>query len=70
MIEQDQPLLRVIGLHDLNYCHRLFYITEVENLQSPNDLIFAGGELHKSLEDESDDPDLVERTRACSRGCY
>ena len=63
MIEQDQQLLRVIALHDLNYCHRLFYLTEVENLQSPNDLIFAGRELHKSLEDESDDPDLVERTQ-------
>lgn len=61
--DPDQPLLRVIALHDLNYCHRLFYLTEVENLQSPNELIYAGRELHKSLEDESDDPELVERTQ-------
>jgi CRISPR-associated protein Cas1 len=63
MNEPNEPLLRVIALHDLNYCHRLFYLTEVENLQSPNDLIYAGRELHKSLEDEADDPEIAERTQ-------
>ena len=29
---QDPPL-RVISLHDLNYCQRLFYLTEVEGLE-------------------------------------
>lgn len=49
-----EPLLRVISLHDLGYCHRLFYLTEVEGIQAPNALIYAGRELHASLEAEED----------------
>jgi CRISPR-associated protein Cas1 len=48
-IESHEPPIRIIGLHDLSYCHRLFYLTEVEGLQSPNNLIYAGRELHASL---------------------
>jgi CRISPR-associated protein Cas1 len=48
-IESHEPPLRIIALHDLSYCHRLFYLTEVEGLQAPNDLIYAGRELHASL---------------------
>ncbi len=29
-IESHEPQLRIIALHDLSYCHRLFYLTEVE----------------------------------------
>jgi CRISP-associated protein Cas1 len=53
-IENQEPPLRIIALHDLSYCHRLFYLTEVENLQAPNDLIYAGRELHASLADDED----------------
>lgn len=45
---QDPPL-RVISLHDLGYCHRLFYLTEVEGLQAPNAAIYAGRALHAAL---------------------
>lgn len=48
------PPLRVISLHDLGYCHRLFYLTEVEGLQAPNAAVCAGRELHASLEAEED----------------
>ena len=49
-IESNEPSLRIIALHDLNYCHRLFYLTEVEGLQAPNEAMYAGRELHASLE--------------------
>ena len=52
--ESHAPPLRIIALHDHNYCHRLFYFTEVEGIQSPNADIYAGRELHASLEAEED----------------
>src|SRR3954447_9478748 len=53
VVTQDPPL-RVIALHDLGYCHRLFYLTEVEGLQAPNAAIYAGRELHASLAADED----------------
>ncbi len=46
--EQSEPVepLRVIALHDLLYCERLFFLTEVEGIQCPNTLIYAGRRLH------------------------
>lgn len=46
--------MRVIALHDLGYCHRLFYLTEIEGLQAPNAAIYAGRELHASLAVDED----------------
>ncbi|HEX8204036.1 MAG TPA: type I-MYXAN CRISPR-associated endonuclease Cas1 [Isosphaeraceae bacterium] len=54
IVETHHPPLRVIALHDLNYCHRLFYLTEVEGLQAPNAAIYAGRELHAALEADED----------------
>ncbi len=53
-VSTQDPLLRVISLHDLNDCQRLFYLTEVEGLQAPNAAIFAGRELHASLAADED----------------
>jgi CRISPR-associated protein Cas1 len=53
-IETNETYLRIIALHDLNYCHRLFYLTEVEGLQAPNESMYAGRELHASLEVDED----------------
>ena len=54
LVETHEPPLRVIALHDLGYCHRLFYLTEVEGLQAPNAAIYAGRELHASLASDED----------------
>ena len=54
-IELEAPL-RVISLHDLLYCERLFYFTEVEGIQNPTALIYAGRRLHDDvvpLDDEA-----------------
>jgi CRISPR-associated protein Cas1 len=54
IVSTQDPPLRVISLHDLGYCHRLFYLTEIEGLQAPNAAIYAGRELHASLSADED----------------
>jgi CRISPR-associated protein Cas1 len=48
--DSHAPMLRVESLHALAYCPRLFYLQEVERIEVPNDRIYAGRELHTSLE--------------------
>jgi CRISPR-associated protein Cas1 len=63
MSDAHDPPLRVISLHDLLYCERLFYFTEVENIQNPTALIYAGRRLHEEvapLDDESPERRSVE----------
>src|SRR5262245_12232756 len=63
MSDTHEPPLRVISLHDLLYCERLFYFTEVENIQNPTALVYAGRRLHEEvapLDDESPERRSVE----------
>ncbi|HVX14819.1 MAG TPA: type I-MYXAN CRISPR-associated endonuclease Cas1 [Pirellulales bacterium] len=46
----DAPPLRVMALHALAYCHRLFYLEEVEELRVADAAVYAGRELHAGLE--------------------
>lgn len=48
------PPVRVMALHALAYCPRLFYLEEVEEIRVADDRVFAGRELHASLEAEED----------------
>ncbi|MFH5802648.1 type I-MYXAN CRISPR-associated endonuclease Cas1 [Alienimonas sp. DA493] len=51
----DEPPLRVMALHALEYCERLFYLEEVENLLVADDRVYAGRELHERvLPDDGD----------------
>ena len=50
---QDPPL-RVMALHALAYCPRLFYLEEVEEIRVADDRVYAGRELHASLEAEEE----------------
>ena len=43
------PPLRVMALHALLYCERLFYLEEVEEIRVANAQVYAGRELHVSL---------------------
>ncbi len=52
---RDEPPLRVIALHDLLYCERLFYLTEVEGIQNPTALIYAGRRLHVEVASPDDE---------------
>ncbi len=44
----DQPI-RVMALHALTYCERLFYLEEVEEIRIADAAVFAGRTLHEEL---------------------
>src|SRR5256885_16440965 len=48
------PPLRVMSLHALAYCPRLFYLEEVEEIRVADARVYAGRELHASLEADED----------------
>ena len=54
VIEPHEPPLRVYSLHALVYCERLFYFQEVENIQVPNEYVYAGRQLHAELAADED----------------
>ncbi len=50
-----EPLVRVMALHSLTYCERLFYLEEVEEIRVADESVYAGRQLHlaRALADES-----------------
>lgn len=46
----DKPLIRVMALHALAYCERLFYLEEVEEIRKADANVFAGRRLHETLD--------------------
>lgn len=52
----DEPPIRVMALHALLYCERLFYLEEVEEIRVADANVYAGRRLHVervSLDDET-----------------
>ncbi|BBO31085.1 type I-MYXAN CRISPR-associated endonuclease Cas4/Cas1 [Lacipirellula parvula] len=52
----DEPPIRVMALHALLYCERLFYLEEVEEIRVADGNVYAGRRLHLervSLDDET-----------------
>ena len=47
--------LRIMALHALGYCERLFYLEEVENLRVADERVYAGRRLHVEIEREEDE---------------
>ncbi|OCC14484.1 CRISPR-associated protein Cas1 [Dissulfuribacter thermophilus] len=47
---RDNPLIRVMALHALAYCERLFYLEEVEEIRVADANIYAGRRLHEGLD--------------------
>jgi CRISPR-associated protein Cas1 len=45
-----EPPVRVMALHALAYCPRLFYLEEVEEIRVADAAVFAGRQLHAALE--------------------
>jgi CRISPR-associated protein Cas1 len=52
--EPAEPPLRVMALHALGYCHRLFYLEEVEEIRVADARVYAGRELHAALAADED----------------
>src|SRR5262245_745788 len=50
-----EPTLRVMALHALAYCERLFYLEEVEEIRLADERVFAGRTLHAEIAREEDD---------------
>ncbi len=50
MDETQEPLLRVMSLHALTYCERLFYLEEVEEIRLADAAVFAGRALHEEMQ--------------------
>ena len=53
-VEHAEPL-RIMSLHALAYCERLFYLEEVENLRVADERVYAGRRLHAEIAREEDD---------------
>jgi CRISPR-associated protein Cas1 len=49
MNNSDEPLIRVMALHALAYCERLFYLEEVEEIRLADASVYAGRTLHEEL---------------------
>lgn len=55
-VPSTEPPLRVMSLHALRYCERLFYLEEVEEIRVADAAVYAGRRLHEEvvpLDDES-----------------
>ncbi|AKT41104.1 type I-MYXAN CRISPR-associated endonuclease Cas4/Cas1 [Chondromyces crocatus] len=57
--ETAAPTLRVMSLHALVYCERLFYLEEVEELRVADEAVWEGRRLHVELDEPAD---VVEMT--------
>jgi CRISPR-associated protein Cas1 len=50
VLDSHAPHVRVMALHALAYCPRLFYLEEVEQIRVADDRVYAGRELHAGIE--------------------
>jgi CRISPR-associated protein Cas1 len=51
----QEPLVRVMALHALAYCERLFYLEEVEEIRVADHAVYAGRTLHEELRQAEED---------------
>src|SRR5947209_4846476 len=54
LIDAHEPPVRVMALHALAYCPRLFYLEEVEEIRFADAAVYAGRQLHAALEADED----------------
>lgn len=51
----EEPPIRVMAIHALEYCERLFYLEEVEEIREADDRVYAGRRLHEERVPKTDD---------------
>ncbi|HEY8502967.1 MAG TPA: CRISPR-associated endonuclease Cas1, partial [Gemmataceae bacterium] len=54
VLDSHEPPVRVMALHALAYCERLFYLEEVEEIRVADASVYAGRRLHAALEADED----------------
>jgi CRISPR-associated protein Cas1 len=65
VLDSHEPPVRVMALHALAYCPRLFYLEEVEQIRVADERVYAGRQLHAALEaDEEGEAVSVELSSA------
>jgi CRISPR-associated protein Cas1 len=47
--ESHEPFIRVMALHALMHCERLFYLEEVEEIRIADASVYTGRRLHEEL---------------------
>lgn len=62
-IETEEPTVRVMALHALVYCQRLFYLEEVEEVRIADAAVYAGRTLHEELDEDGDITTLTIESR-------
>lgn len=62
--DSHDPPLRVMALHALAYCERLFYLEEVEEIRVADDRVFAGRALHEEIAREEGETRVFELASA------
>lgn len=60
--ESQEPPIRVMALHALLYCERLYYLEEVEGLYEADDRVYAGRRLHEERVPKLDDDSRERRS--------
>lgn len=55
----DRELLRVMALHALAYCERLFYLEEVEEIRVADAAVWAGRRMHVELDEPEEVTNLT-----------
>ncbi len=53
------PTIRVMALHALAYCERLFYLEEVEEIRVADEAVWAGRRLHAELDEPAEITNLT-----------
>lgn len=48
-IVTDEPLIRVMALHAIEYCERLFYLEEIEEIRVADASVYDGRRFHEQL---------------------
>lgn len=59
-------LIRVMALHALAYCPRLFYLEEVEEIRLADDRVYAGRTLHEELKQAEEEQGEWTSLELCS----
>ncbi len=60
----EYPEIRVMALHALEYCERLFYLEEVEEIRVADAAVWAGRRLHVELDEPEE---IVTLTMQCEQ---
>ena len=55
LMDEHEPLIRVMALHALGYCERLFYLEEVEEIRLADASVYAGRTLHEDLRHDEEE---------------